>query len=344
MQRKKIFLFLLLAAGIFACSKGVDKNAALSFNRPSYFPEPVYKFENNPLTEKGFALGLKLFYDPILSADNTISCASCHIQTSAFSHHGHAFSHGIYNQTGTRNAPGLMNLAWASSFMQDGGIFDLDLQPIAPITNPVEMDETVEHVLEKLRATSYYPQLFKDAFGDASITTSDFLKALSQFMVSCVSSNAKYDSVKRGEAAFTAEEQRGYTVFQQHCNNCHTEPLFTDYSFRNNGVPINPGLNDIGRGAVTLNPSDNYKFKVPTLRNLDYTPPYMHDGSMGSIDAVMAHYTFLMRNTPNLDPLFYRPGDDPGITLTIEEQNDLKAFLKTLNDYSYLVDKRLAPE
>lgn len=344
MHRKILITITAIAAGIIACSKGADKLASIPFNKPSYFPEPVYNFETNPLTEKGFQLGLKLFYDPMISADNSISCASCHIQTSAFSHHGHAFSHGIYNRTGTRNAPGIINLAWSTSFMQDGGIFNLDLQPIAPITNPVEMDETVEHVLEKLRGTSYYPALFKEAFGDEYITTADFLKALSQFMLNCISSNAKYDSVQRGEAQFTDAEQRGYTVFKQHCNSCHREPLFSDFSFRNNGVPINPSLNDIGRGAVTLNAADNYKFKVPTLRNLDYTPPYMHDGTFATMDAVIAHYTILMRNTPNLDTVFIRPGNDPGITLSAEEQSNLKAFLKTLNDYSFVTDRRLSPQ
>lgn len=313
----------------------------LSFPQPAYFPQPVYNFDKNPLTEEGFQLGLKLFYDPILSADNTISCASCHIQTSGFTHHGHEVSHGIYNRFGTRNAPAVMNLAWSPTFMHDGGIFDLDLQPIAPISNPVEMDETLENVLRKLRGTAEYPNLFQKAFND-TISSAHFLKALSQFMLMCVSADAKYDSVKRGETVFSVQEQNGYNLFRQHCNTCHKEPLFTDYSFRNNGVPINNRFNDLGRSLITLNPADDYKFKIPSLRNLAFSPPFMHDGSINNIDEVLNHYVYLMEETPNIDPVFLRPGDNPGITLTREEQSDLKAFLQTLNDYRFVTNKKLA--
>ncbi len=341
-MKKTQIIILIFSCIVFACSKSLNNQQYIDFPKPSYFPNPVYDFENNQLTNEGFELGLKLFYDPMLSADNTISCASCHIQASGFTHHGHNVSHGIYNRFGTRNAPAIANLAWAPTFMHDGGIFDLDLQAIAPITNPVEMDETVENVLIKIRNTTAYSPLFKRAFNDDTITTAHFLKALSQFMLMCVSDNAKYDSVKRGESSFTIQEQKGYDIFLQHCNSCHKEPLFTDYSFKNNGVPINFRYNDKGRSLITLNPTDDYKFKVPSLRNLAFSPPFMHDGSINNIDEVINHYVYLMEETPNIEPMFLRAGDNPGISLTKDEQADLKAFLLTLNDYRFVTDKKFA--
>ena len=208
------------------------------FQKPSNFPEPAYHFATNPVTKDGFELGRKLFYDPILSANNTISCGSCHIQTSAFTHHGHTVSHGIFDRQGTRNSPPITNLAWYTSFMWDGGIVDLDLQSVSPITNHLEMDETMANVLTKLRASPQYPALFKKAYGTEDITTANFLKSLSQFMVMCVSSNSKYDSVmrKEGGVKFTADEAEGRALVQQKCGSCHKEPLFTDNSFRNNGI------------------------------------------------------------------------------------------------------------
>lgn len=339
---KKYSIIFIFAMLVFACSKGLNEQQYIDFPKPAFFPNPVYDFENNQLTNEGFQLGLKLFYDPMLSADNTISCASCHIQTSGFTHHGHEVSHGIYNRFGTRNAPAIANLAWSPTFMHDGGIFDLDLQPIAPITNPVEMDESVENVLIKIRNTPAYIPLFKKAFNDDTISTAHFLKALSQFMLMCVSDHAKYDSVKRGESSFTAQEQKGYDIFLQHCNSCHTEPLFTDYSFKNNGVPINFRYHDKGRSLVTLNPADDYKFKVPSLRNLAFSPPFMHDGSINNLDEVFNHYVYLMEETPNIDPVFFRPGKNPGIDLSKDEQADLKVFLLTLNDYRFVTDKKFA--
>ncbi len=344
MSYKKIWIFLSLLAGILACQKGIDELQTYPFNKPDYFPETEYDFENNQLTKQGVALGMKLFYDPLLSADNSISCASCHIQSSGFAHKGHARSHGIYNKFGTRNAPAIVNLAWSPFFMHDGGIFDLDFQPIAPITNPVEMDEDVKHVLEKLRADRNYKWLFKQVYGNEDITTAQFLKALSQFMLVCISADAKYDSVKRGEAIFTNSETKGYQLFLQHCNQCHIEPLFTDNSFRNNGIPINPSFNDKGRSLVTLRDEDDYKFKVPTLRNLAFTAPYMHDGTMNTLDNVFEHYTQEIQNFKNLDSLLIQSNGSVGIILNMEEQAAIESFLLTLNDYHFITDKSLAPE
>ncbi len=259
MQRKHWIAVLLFLAGIYACSKEGNEvtETFTGFQKPANFPEPSYHFATNTVTKEGFELGRKLFYDPLLSADNTISCGSCHIQTSAFTHHGHPVSHGIFNRMGTRNSPPIMNLAWGNSFMWDGGIFDLDLQAIAPITNPIEMDETMSNVLNKLRNSSVYPALFKKAYGTDEITTSNFLRSLSQFMVMCVSSNSKYDSVMRNEGGkrFAPDEEEGYAIYKQKCSSCHTEPLLTDNSFRNNGIGIT-SADDQGRYLITQNAED----------------------------------------------------------------------------------------
>lgn len=343
MKRKYSIVFLFFLTGFLACKKEVMETFT-GFQRPANFPEPVYHFSTNTVTKDGFELGRKLFYETQLSANNTISCGSCHIQTAAFTHHGHTVSHGIFDRMGTRNAPPIMNLAWNTSFMWDGGIFDLDLQSIAPITNHLEMDETIPNVLNKLRNSTVYPSLFKKAFGSEEISSAAFLKALSQFMAMCVSSNSKYDSVMRQEAgkSFTPDEQAGKILVEQKCGACHTAPLFTDNSFRNNGIAPS-SINDEGRYLITQLDADRYKFRVPSLRNLAYTGPYMHDGRLLTLDAVLDHYTTQVQNTPNLDPLLQQ-GVVLGIPLTAAERTKIKAFLNTLNDKSFLFDKRFSEQ
>lgn len=342
MNRKQIWIIFIFIAGIYACNKDAVDNVFIGFKKPTNFPEPVYHFATNPVTKEGFELGRKLFYDPLLSANNTISCGSCHIQTSAFTHHGHSISHGIFDRLGTRNSPPIMNLAWSKTFMWDGGVFDLDLQPVAPIVNHVEMDNTVENVVSKLKGSSQYSSLFKKAFGSEEITSTKFLKALSQFMVMCTSNNSKYDSVKKGQATFTSTEQAGYQLFQQKCSACHREPLFTDYSFKNNGLTPST-VNDLGRYLVTLQDTDKYKFKVPSLRNLDYTPPYMHDGRFFDLDAVLDHYTSQVKSTENLDPIL-QGSSQAGISLAADQRMKLLTFLKTLNDRNFVTDKRFSEQ
>jgi len=338
-----VFSLLLLAV---ACRKESPPDPAGDFQGfaiPSGFPQPVYHFETNAVTQAGFELGRKLFYDPILSLNNTISCGSCHIQSAAFTHHGHDVSHGIYDRLGKRNAPAIMNLAWSNSFMADGGIFDLDLQPIAPITTFEEMDETVPHVVEKLQQDPKYPALFEKAFGSSTVTSARMLQALSQFMLMCISDHSKYDSVMRKQGpAFTADEQAGYTVFRQKCASCHTEPLFTDHSFRNNGIGVGYN-NDTGRYDVTLNEADKYEFRVPSLRNLMYTAPYMHDGRYYTLDAVLDQYASHVTAMPTLDPLLQRDGVY-GIPLSADEKKQLLAFLNTLNDRAFVTNRQLAEQ
>ncbi|MCF3107988.1 cytochrome-c peroxidase [Niabella sp. CC-SYL272] len=351
MNQKHIVVIGVLVAFVFACSRELpadkartDPGVFAGFKQPGNFPASAYHFETNPVTREGFELGRKLFYEPRLSRNNTISCGSCHIQSSAFTQHGHDVSHGIDDRLGSRNAPAIMNLAWSPLLMWDGGIFDLDLQPIAPITNHEEMDETVANVVSKLQALPQYRALFKKAFGTEQISTGNLMKALSQFMVMCISSRSKYDSVMRreGRVAFTPEEAAGQTLVVQKCGGCHKEPLFTDGTFRNNGIGVGAN-NDQGRYAVTLQPADQYRFKVPSLRNLAYTAPYMHDGRFYTLDAVLDHYAAGVKPTPNLDPLLTANGQR-GIALTDEERGQILAFLHTLNDRAFVTDKLLAEQ
>lgn len=346
----KKYLLALVVIGLFvcACKKSQptvdDIKQFLGFQKPVNFPVPTYNFAANPVTKQGFELGRALFYEPRLSRNNTITCGSCHIQSSAFTQHGHDVSHGIDDRLGTRNSPPIMNLAWNKAFMWGGGVYDLDLQPIAPITAHEEMDENLGNVFAKLQAMPKYTAMFKAAFGSEEVTTAPFMKALSQFMVMCISSNSKYDKVMRKEssAVFTSEEMEGYNLFKDKCASCHSEPLFTDGSFRNNGLAPS-AINDLGLYTATLKDSDRYKFKVPSLRNLKYTAPYMHDGRLLSLNAAIEHYNSDVQKTPNLDALLSQNAKI-GITLSTIDKTKIIAFLMTLSDEEFINNKSLAEQ
>lgn len=302
---------------------------------PEGWPQPYYRFTDNVLTAEKFKLGRALFYEPLFSADNTVSCGSCHQQFAAFAHSAHQFSHGINGLVGTRNAPALQNLTWNPSFMHDGGVNHIEVFPPAPITNPVEMAETLPNVVAKIGASAKYQTLFRQAYGDDTVTTQRMFKAIAQFMGTMYSYNSKYDQVKHGTASFTAAEQNGYSLFVQKCASCHQEPLFSDYKFRNNGLSVNPTIKDSGRAHITRDPADICKFKTPSLRNIDLTGPYMHDGRYMTLMECLNHYTSGITVSPTLDPSL-----NSGIAMTNQEKTDIIAFLKTLTDPQFLTDKR----
>jgi cytochrome c peroxidase len=337
-------IFLLgLCSILLSCGETTqpEESFDVTFTVPSNFPALVYDISKNPITKDGFLLGKKLFYDGILSKDGSISCGTCHIQSSGFSQHGHDLSHGIADRLTLRNTPGIQNLAWKKFFQWDGGVFNLDLFSINPITAHNEMDETLENVLIKLRRHSQYPGLFKSAFGSEEITTERFLKALSQFQLMFISSSSKYDKVMRNEGVtFTIEEQDGYTVFKQKCATCHTEPLFSDESFRNTGLAVR-NQNDKGRALITLNDKDVYAYIVPSLRNIMITAPYMHDGRFDNIDKVLNHYEKGMIDSPYLDSIF-KQQNPAGIALSEKDKSVLKAFLHTLTDQEFLQRRMLS--
>jgi cytochrome c peroxidase len=323
----------ILIFGIFNFSKNYF--TPIYFEIPKGFPKPVYDFSKNPLTEEGFQLGRNLFYDPILSKDGTISCASCHLQQTGFAHVDHDLSHGIDGKVGTRNSMTLMNLAWSNSFMWDGGVNHLDIQPIHPITSEVEMDETVENVVVKLQKTNKYPNLYQKAFGSKKITGQFTLKALSQFVLLLQTSNSKYDKVIRKEENFSEIEQKGYELFKQNCASCHREPLFTDGGFKNNGLEMDSTLMDLGRMRITQKPSDIQKFKVPTLRNVQFTFPYMHDGRFKTLSEVVRHYNTGIIKSETLSMQLRKP-----MNLTDNQRTEIIAFLKTLTDNEFLFNPR----
>jgi len=303
------------------------------FYVPKNWPTPVYDFSQNPSNPAKVKLGRALFYDPILSRNNTISCASCHSPYTAFAHIDHKLSHGIDDKIGSRNAPSLFNLAWNNSFMWDGSIHHLDAQAIAPISNPLEMDEKLDHVVSKLQSSKFYRGLFQEAYGDSLVTGERTLKSISQFMVTLISCNAKYDKVQRKEPgySFTEREHRGYQLFQENCASCHREPLFTSNKFENNGLRPDSILKDSGRMKVTLNVKDSLLFKVPSLRNVEVTAPYMHDGRYANLSMVLFHYTNNIYHSKSLaKPLLKK------IILTEEDKGALIDFLKTLTDESFL--------
>ncbi len=302
---------------------------------PDYFPTPVYNFEENPRTKEGFLLGKKLFYDPLLSRDNTISCGSCHQQFVAFAHSDHKFSHGIDNLLGVRNSPVLFNLMWQKEFFWDGGSKHIEVQPIGPITNPVEMDETLENVIAKLSNRADYRSLFKSVFNSDSITSQQMLKALVQFMGSFISATSRYDKYLQDQSnhPFSTDEKAGLTIFEQKCGNCHAPPLFTDNSYRNNG--LDETFKDSGRFRITNINSDMGKFKVPTLRNIELSYPYMHDGRFETLEQVLSHYSNGVKQSGTLDPTL-----SGGIALSATEKTQLVAFLKTLTDIEFTKDER----
>ncbi|MGZ3931222.1 MAG: cytochrome-c peroxidase [Bacteroidia bacterium] len=324
------FTFLLLGAAWYT-------DADIKFAQPKGWPKPHYDLSKNKITRNGFELGKLLFFDQILSRDSSTSCASCHVQFTGFTHIDHALSHGIDGLKGTRNSPVIFNMAWAPSFMWDGGVNHLDAQPIAPITNKVEMDNTLENVIKKLSTQHYYRIRFYKAFGDSNITTQKTMFALSQFVLMLESYNSKYDKVKRKEKGetFTDREKKGYELFLKNCNACHKEPLFTDYSFQNNGLKPDPQLNDFGRFKITKSPEDSLKFKVPSLRNIAVSFPYMHDGRFRDLKQVLNHYTNELYLSRTTSPLLSK-----GITLNDEEKECLIAFLNTLTDKEFLFDVR----
>lgn len=303
---------------------------------PQGWPQSKYDFKKNPLTEEGFQLGRNLFYDPIISRDSTISCASCHFQASGFTHVDHQLSHGIEGRIGNRNSMALINLAWNSSFHWDGGVNNLEMQPLNPITSYSEMDETLENVIVKLQASKKYCSLFSKAFGDEKVTSQRILKALAQFTVMLKSSNSKYDKMLRKEVKFTESEKRGYSLFKTNCASCHTEPLFQNDKFKNNGLTIDTTLNDLGRIKITNKKEDYLIFRVPTLRNIQFTFPYMHDGRFKTLTEVVKHYNSLGHGK-NLPKELAKP-----MNLSDKDRVDLVLFLTTLTDTEFLFDKRFS--
>jgi cytochrome c peroxidase len=336
------FLACLLIVG-YSCKKSEtgDQSPGETWNPTPYVIEIPQGFpdmsipQDNPMTVEGVTLGRRLFYDPILSADNTQSCASCHAQSFTFTDNNRRFSLGIDGIEGTRNSMSLINAGWSLHMNWDGSAENLENQAFEPVTNPLEMHNTWANAIADLQADDQYPELFFDAFGTRNIDSNLVVKALAQFERTLISSDSKWDRYLRGEAQLSVSETKGFEIFfteKGDCFHCHSTILYTDNDFHNNG--LDSIFSDIGLAAVTGNPNDVGRFKTPTLRNLEFTAPYMHDGRFASIEEVVDFYSEGVKFSPTIDPLM-KNVEQGGVNLTEEEKANLIAFLKTLTDSSF---------
>lgn len=326
----KLIYFLAGVLLLLSCRKDVIENITpFEFKAPDYFPALQYHFNSNEVTKERFELGKRLFFDGILSSDNTISCASCHAQVHAFADHNVALSSGVEGRLGRRNSPSITNLAWSPSFMWDGGVNHIEIFSVAPITDTNEMNETMQNVIDKLNMDVSYAQQFKNAYGVGEVNDQAMFRALTIYMTMIISDQSKYDKWMRNEISLTTQESTGRLLFEQKCSSCHSGSLQTDYSFRNNG--LDSEFTDLGRGRITQDENDDGKFKVPSLRNVLLTYPYMHDGRFLTIRDVLDHYDTGIEQSSTLDPILSN-----GIPMTEEEKDAIIAFLETLTDYKLL--------
>ena len=343
------FFILMFALCVISCNNdSVEPYVNAPTSSPLQIPQlfkdlildPVIPLDN-PQTQEGVVLGKKLFFDPILSANNTQACANCHNPTNAFTD-SRQFSEGIDGISGNRNSMPLFNLAWNydDRFFWDGRESGLENQAFEPITNPIEMHTTWPEVAEKLQQHPDYPELFRVAFGSTPIDSVLVSKAIAQFERTLISSNSKFDNYLSGNTELTPQESEGFNVFMDeakgdcfHCHGSNNNPLWTDNKFHNNG--LDSVLTDLGLGGVTGDPSDNGKFKSPSLRNLIFTAPYMHDGRFASIDEVINHYSEGLQNSPTIDPLMKKVNQG-GVQLSPQEKASLKAFLLSLTDEAFI--------
>ncbi len=351
MKRFRPWIPVLLLPLFAACGEDGPDPVTLDptpygFSVPDFPPPPLPA--DNPLTVAGVELGRLLFHDPRLSGDNTQACADCHRQEDGFSDL-RRFSVGIRGEEGTRQAMALVNLAWhTNGFFWDERSETLRDQSLRPIADPLEMDATLPDVIAKLEAVPAYRDAFIRAFGDGAVTAERMGLAMEQFMLTLVSHDSKFDRVRRGEASFTDTEQRGLDLFNREfdptgtvrgaeCFHCHGGFNFTNNQSMNNGLDDAAGMTDPGLQGVTGRPEDRAKFKVPTLRNIAVTPPYMHDGRFATLEEVIDHYDHGVKASATVDPLL-QFSIDPGLGLTAQDKADLIAFLETLTDPVFLAE------
>ncbi len=315
---------------------------------PSHFPAMVIP-QDNPMTMEGVDLGKMLFYDPILSVDNTLSCSSCHLPEGSFTDNK-AFSPGVTDMLTNRSSMSLLNIGFNNNgLFWDGRVNTLEEQALLPVEDPIELHNSWPDVEDRLRVDAEYPKLFRKAFGisDTTEISKDLaVKAIAQFERSLISSGrSKYDLVIAGDEVFTDEELLGHNIFfdidpdvRRHaeCGHCHNAPLFTTDEYFNNGLDDvdEMALADDGRGAVTRVSFDNGKFRVPTLRNIMQSAPYMHDGRFTTLDEVIDHYDHGVKFSRNVDPNLRV------LNLSQEDRQALKAFIMTLEDPVFMNDPR----
>lgn len=327
-------LFLLVSCSNDDFEPVPYDNPEVALHIPVGFPALNISVNTNKPTLYGVTLGEKLFNEKRFSADNTISCSSCHIQANAFADQK-AQAIGIHGRIGLRNTPPVQNLAFMRFYNWDGNKLQLENQPLVPIITHEEMDSSILEVIQKIKDDVTYKELFRKAFGDENVTPERIYKSIAQYEYTLISANSKYDRVKRNEGdTFTESEALGYQIFQQKCSGCHSSELFTDQSFRNIGFPVNPDSNEAGRARVTGIPADYMRFRVPSLRNVEYTAPYGSFGQFQTLKDVLDYFSNGVIVSDNLDPFF--KDNDAKISLTEQEKGYLIAFMKTLSDNQFV--------
>lgn len=337
------------------------KNTPVTLTEPAYFPKFPRRVVETEFTAERIALGRKLFYETKLSGDNTMSCASCHNQTLAFTDNGKAVSVGIDGKAGTKNSMALFNLAYSPAFFWDGRSTTIEAQALEPVMDPIEMHETWTNAINKLKGDDVYNRMFYEAYCTESYDSTHAADAIAQFELTLLSGNSEYDKAvakiqgdfRIAPAFSSAEIARGYRIFNSEvsknggggdCFHCHSTDnmLFTNNRFMNNGLDDNPkpGLHN-----TTGREEDYGKFKVPTLRNIEYTAPYMHDGRFASLEEVVEFYNSGVRkNSRNIEPIIVfgdtvrgtGNGIADGLNLTSQEKKDLVTFLKALSDKDFI--------
>lgn len=345
---KKVIFHWGLILLLCACSKekvGYEPTP-YTLNIPSHFPAMNIP-SDNPMTFEGVELGRYLFYEERLSGNDEMSCATCHTPFTSFSDSA-KYSTGIDGIQGNRNAMALINLGWDSFFFWDGRAGSLEEQILGPVPNPIEMHQSWKNAVKKLKQDTYYRNQFYKAFGVENFDSTHVAKAIAQFIRTMISGSSKFDVMYKIEnnlplssneqnVIIEAEEWAGYDLFKSlngaDCFHCHNGPLMRVSKFSNNGLDFS--FLDPGRGGITNNLNDMGKFKVPTLRNIALSAPFMHDGRFKNLDEVIDHYSSGIHNSSTIDPLIEFSGQG-GVQLDAQEKYLLKKFLLTLTDYSFI--------
>lgn len=359
---KHKIIFILLSLFVISCDEDpVEPEMQMDvslldipYNPETYILEPIPNFpileipEDNQLTKDGVQLGRHLFFDPIMSVDSTKSCASCHSPELSFTD-GEALSQGVGGVFGTRSSMSLLNIGYVyTGLFWDGRSPSLEEQAIHPVENMLELNHNWPDLVQKFKKHPEYPSMFRKAFGietTAGITQELTTKALAQYERILQSGNSKFDQVLQGTNVFTDQELDGYDMFfdrnellpDAECAHCHAAPLFSDNSFKNNGLDSIDNLADFvdpGYGEVVGNVLFNGQFRVPSLRNVALTAPYMHDGRFETLEDVLDHYISGGKPSLNKDQILYP------LNINEEQKASLLAFLHTLTDTSY-VDNEL---
>ena len=350
MKKRSVFI---LFSGLLLLSNGKPVRlpdvapGPFVFNLPSNLsgtlPVPV----RNPVTKEGVSLGEMLFYDPVLSGNNQLSCATCHQPARAFTDGLALSERGISGKSLHRNVPSLANLAWHNGLFWDGGASDLESLVFGPLTHADEMGQDLHALVQELNEKAVYRDMFKKAFGNDTIYSALVARALAQYLRTLISANSRYDQFIRNEpdANFSTIELKGMKIFDQKCGSCHQfgtgkNDFFTDHQYHNNGLDstFSSSLEGIfqARFRITRDSADMGKFKTPSLRNVALTAPYMHDGRFATLEEVLDHYDHKMIYSTTLDSVFQKENNSVGISLTKDKKEAIIAFLHTLTDTAFV--------